>query len=227
MKHLFVFLIFYVIISQNLISQQNEVKYKRDARAQNLKEDGHNQYQSDQITTLDLLEALQLSDINIHKYHIGFFDKSYNMLIVIDEFKDGLNINADTLKFSNEYNYTKDHGKTFYKDYIDQIKIISKSEDSALLVKIETYGMAIGKRIPFKKYSKESMYSMRSYKSTQWVLNEKIPLLVYASSWKDEKYGFQRFCGVVILSKKDKGTEELLKSSPHYYMISYVLKGDE
>jgi hypothetical protein len=46
-------------------------------------------------------------------------------------------------------------------------------------------------------------------------------LLIFASSWKDKTYNFHRFCGVVSLKENDKQTNELLTSSPKYYLISY------
>jgi hypothetical protein len=45
-------------------------------------------------------------------------------------------------------------------------------------------------------------------------------MLVYGSSWYDEKIKTDRFCGVVDLSLDEERTKELLDYSPHYYVIS-------
>jgi hypothetical protein len=171
------------------------------------------------------LQALEISGIAINKFHIGTFDKKYNFLIIVDEYKDGKNIKSDTiLNNDNEYIYFAKGEKEYYTNYIDQIKIFSKVEDTTVIFHFSTYGMRFKKEIHFMKEDKESFYNFRSYLDTKWCLNEKVPLLVYASSWKDEKHGFQRFCGVVNLTRNNKETDELLSSSPHYYSISYLVK---
>ncbi len=200
-------------------------QFKSDTRIQILKEDDINMYNSDQITNLDLVQALEIAGISINKFKLGVFDKEYDFLIVVDEFKDGQNINSDTiLNQNNTYIYFEKGEKDYYTAYIDQIKIFTEAKDTTLTLHFSTYGMRFKEEIHFDKYYDDSFYNLRSYAETKWTLNEKIPLLVYASSWKDKKRGFQRFCGVVNLSRNDKDTDELLDSSPHYYMISYIVK---
>lgn len=90
-------------------------------------------------------------------------------------------------------------------------------------LKISTYATSINEPFKINKYSKESFYTLRAYVDSKWVLNEKMPLLIYGSSWKDKKYGFQRFCGLVNLKKDDKDSDELLTLSPHYLLLSYIV----
>ncbi len=190
-----------------------------------LKEDGINMFKSDQITNLDLVQALDIAGISINKFDLGEFDKKYKILIIIDEFKDGKNIKSDTiLNQNNTYTYFERGEKDYYRAYIDQIKIFTQSEDTTLTLYFNTYKMRFREEIHFDKYYEDSFYHLRAYIDTKWLANEKVPLLVYASSWLDKKHGFQRFCGVVNLSKNDKDTNELLSSSPHYYMVSYHVK---
>lgn len=220
MKYLCLFFVITIATSNDLMSQQ----FKRDTRLQTIKEDAYNMYQSDKVSNLDLIEALELSGITINKFYFGSFDKEYNFIIIIDEFKDSRIVNSDTvLNDNNEYHYYTMGSKEVSTDYIDQLKIFSKIEDSTLIFYFKTYGLSFKKEIIFKKYDKKSFYYFRSYIDTKWALNEKIPLLVYASSWLDKKGGFQRFCGVVNLSKNSEKTNELLASSPHYFMISYLI----
>jgi len=221
MKHLYVFLIVSILLNTKLISQQ----YVIDTRVQNQKEDEVNLYRSDQVTNLDLLQALELSGIRIHKFQIGKFDKKYGLLIMISEIKDGKEIKTDTVfNGYNDYDYYKTGGNEFNTDFIDQIKIISKVEDTTLIFYFSTYGQSFKERLHYEKYEGASFYNIRSYTDTKWCINEKIPLLIFASSWKDKQGGFQRFCGAVNLSRNDEKTDELLSSSPHYFLISYLVK---
>jgi hypothetical protein len=221
MKYLCLILVFSFLTNKDLISQA----YKRDNRIQILKEDDNNMYKSDRISNLDLIEALEITGISINKFDLGSFDKQYSFKILIDEYKEGKNLKSDTIYDSdNTYTYFHSGSKEYNIDYIDQLKIFSKSSDSTLILYFMTYGMSISKEIQFKKYDKNSFYYFRSYFDTKWSLNEKIPLLIYASSWLDKEGGFQRFCGVVNLSKKSEKTNELLRSSPHYFLISYLIE---
>ena len=221
MKHNYAILILLVLLSNNLFSQQ----HKTDTRIQILKEDESNFYKSDQITNLDLIEALELSGISINKYDLGKFDKKYKFTILVDEYKAGKILKSDTIfNFDNEYVYFVEGKQNYFTDYIDQLKVFAKIIDTTLTFQFAAYGISFPYVIHFKKYTKESNYYFRSYQDTKWSLNEKIPLLIYASSWKDEKGGFQRFCGVANLSRNNAKTDELLSYSPHYYMISYIIK---
>lgn len=221
MKTLVLILLIFLLANGNIFSQQ----FKSDTRIQILKEDGLNSYKSDMITNIDLIQALELVGISINKFDLGVFDKKYQFLIIQDEFKNGQIIKSDTLyDRDNTYHYYIPGEKDPYKAYIDQIKILTQSKDTTLIMNICTYGIRSKKEIHVKKSDKDSFYNLRPYLDTKWILNEKIPLLVYASSWRDKKFGFHRFCGVVNLSRNDKETDELLNSSPHYYMISYIAK---
>ena len=76
MKYLLLLISLPFIFNMNLISQEN----KRDTRLQFLKED-YKPYKPDQITNLDLLQALEFAGIRIHKFEIGSFDKEYNLYL--------------------------------------------------------------------------------------------------------------------------------------------------
>ena len=71
-------------------------------------------------------------------------------------------------------------------------------------VKVET------KEINLGKTDNRQFYNWREYEETKWKLNEKVPLLIFASSWLDKEYNFHRFCGVVNLKENDERTQELL-----------------
>lgn len=221
MKDLLLTLMFAQLATGAIFSQA----IKPDTRIQILKEDDNNMYNSDKITNLDLIQALEVAGITINKFDLGVFDRKYQFIIILDEFKDGKNVNSDTLfNEDNTYIYFEKGKTDYYVGYIDQIKIFTQSQDTNFTMNFSTYGVRFKKEIQYQKYTKDAFYNLRSYAETKWVLNERVPLLVYASSWKDKKWGFQRFCGVVNLSQGEKETAELLDSSPHYYMISYIAK---
>lgn len=200
-------------------------EYQKDIKTKTQKEDLHNKYQSDLISKTDLLKALEMSGIGIFKFPLDSFDKRYKLSINLDEYVDSKKVSSKTIySFNNTYIHYKEDSSNAkaYFDYIDQLLFFYKETDSLSTLKIETYGGAIG-GIKLKKNNarKNQYYNWRSYSKTNWSLNKNIPLLIYASSWYDKKYNFERFCGVVDLSKDEKGTKELLDNSPHYYLISY------
>ena len=65
------------------------------------KEDSNNLYKQSKITTLDLLEALELASVRIHKFQIGTFNKEYKLQIFADEYINGKLIKSDTLLYPN------------------------------------------------------------------------------------------------------------------------------
>ncbi|MBZ9618997.1 DUF5041 domain-containing protein [Psychroflexus lacisalsi] len=73
------------------------------------------------------------------------------------------------------------------------------------------------------KTNSGQFYNWREYENTQWKLNTKVPLLIFASSWLDKEYNFHRFCGVVKLKENDERTQELLDYSPNYIVINYKI----
>ena len=213
--------LFLVLCSINSFCQE----YKKNSKTKEQKEDSYNKYQSEQITKTDLLKALEMIGVGIFKFPLDSFDKPYKMSINLDEYVNSEKINSKHIySFKNTYSYYENvAGKAKpYLDYIDQLVFFSKESDILCALKIETYGGGIG-GIKLKKNNerRNQYYNWRSYSNINWELNKNTPLLIYASSWFDKKNNFERFCGVVDLSKDENGTKELLENSPHYYIISY------
>jgi hypothetical protein len=191
-----------------------------DTRSQLEKEDSNNSYGQEKITKLDLLEALDLASIRIHKFALGEFDKEYKLRIVADEYYQGEIVNTDTLlDYNNLYSYGVD-GK-HYPGYIDQIKVFSKTEDNQAELLIKTYALSTKKEISLTREDERQFFNWREFEKTPWEIDKKVPLLIFASSWLDKKHDFHRFCGVVMLNDGDKETKQLLRSSPNYIIISY------
>ena len=202
--------------------------FKKDKRMQIQKEDSNNKLKSDKVTTLDLMQALELEGIHINKFNIGDFDQTYNLFIMADEYENGKIVKTDTLLAeNNEYTFWEGGSEKYFHDYIDQIKVFAKDSANKSLLNIRIYSVETRKNIALKKTDDRQFFNWRAYTDTKWKLNEKVPLMVFASSWEDKKYKFHRFCGVVNLAKDDKGTEELLSSSPNYIVISFkTTKGE-
>jgi len=213
------FLIAIVFLSLNIYSQNEK---KIDKRNQLEKEDSNDLYNQSKITTLDLIEALELASIRIHKFDIGNFDKEYKLQIFSDEYIQGKLIKTDTLlEFTNDYGFWVDGN--YNQGFIDQIKIFTKTDENNSVLKIKTYAMDTTKEINLGKTDHRQFYNWREYENTTWKLNENIPLLIFASSWLDKENNFHRFCGVVNLKENDKKTNELLTSSPNYIVINYKI----
>jgi len=211
--------IFLILISFNIQSQSNNIE---DQQSQLEKEDPDNLYNEANISKLDLIEALELASIRIHKFNIGDFDKEYNLQIFAEEYFEGKLIKTDTLlDYTNDYDFEVD--EEFYQGFIDQIKIFSKTDENNSILDIRTYALSSKSEINLAKNDYRQFYTWREYANTKWELNKQIPLLIFASSWLDKKYNFHRFCGVVKLKDDDEKTEELLNSSPNYIIVSYKI----
>ncbi|WP_409590961.1 DUF5041 domain-containing protein [Sphingobacterium sp.] len=112
-----------------------------------------------------------------------------------------------------------------YYDYIDEITILTKEEESVCKLSIQTYGRGIsGLKLIKKKDTKDQFYEWRYYGKDNLKLNEDIPMLVFASSWYDKNIDADRFCGAPFdLSSDKKESAILFENSPHYYVLSYKL----
>ena len=209
----------FFLLSLNCYSQG---EYKIDKRSQEQKE--HSISDIENISLSDIVEILNFQGIEINKFKLGKFDKQYKLLLVADEYLNGKMISSD--KIVNQLNkyYHFESEKPFF-DFIDQITIITKDdrEEKKSEVLIKTYAFSMNWFLEMKNTEKENALYWRKYTDTKWELNKKIPLLIRASSWLDKKYGVRRFCGVRYLKENEEGTNELLKYSPNYVKISYII----
>jgi hypothetical protein len=215
------------ILVAGVVSAQG---YKKDQRPQSVKEDPDNYYQSSSITTADLLKLLEFARMELFKFRLKPFEKPYKLAVKVDEYKNGKPVGSENLYLVGNNAYThyrkedRKEGKQppLYFDYIDQLTFFSRQiNDSATAMQLQTYAAGDGMRLNKEIKRQFQSYHWRRYTKYDWELNKDIPLLVYASSWYDEKNKVERFCGVVDLSLDEKLTNELLTSSPHYYVISY------
>ncbi len=218
LKNISFSLCFLSIFCLNLQAQ----KAKPDLRLPLQKEDGNNMYRSNEITELDLLHALDFMGVRIQKFKLGRFDQKYKLHIFAETYEKGEIVKTDTLLADdNQYHFFERGETNYFLDYIDQLKFITKSEDNRSEIRLHTYKLSTKTEIELKKWDDRQFYNWRFFTDAHWELNKKIPLMVFASSWKDKRYDFHRFCGVVNLKEGEEGTEELLEESPTYVMFSY------
>ncbi|BAO74603.1 hypothetical protein WPG_0373 [Winogradskyella sp. PG-2] len=148
-----------LFLSLNIYSQTDE-------REQLAKEDSNDQYNQSEITTLDLIEALELASIRIHKFDIGKFDKEYKLQIFSDEYVNGKLIKNDTIvDYKNDYSFWID-GK-YNQGFIDQIKIFTKTDENNSTLSIKTYALHTQKEINLGKTDNRQFYVWREYEETK------------------------------------------------------------
>lgn len=208
--------------------------YKKDARTKVQKEDGNNFYAAATVSETDVLKLLELLGGNVFKFPLKEFTKQYKMDIRLDEYQNGKKIKSESIFPFNDNKYyhfpkTKSGEEKRFYDYIDELTFFTSDprNDSIASLKVETYGGGLTTTLKKRKEKPFQQYHWRSYSKTSWVLNKEVPLLVFASSWYDKDIDAYRFCGVSDLSKDAKATEELLKQSPHYFMISYIMSDNQ
>ena len=214
-----------LFVGSNLYAQ----KYQKDTRTPAQREDPYNSYQADLVSKTDLLRALEFAGIEVFKFRLASFEKEYKLSVRIEEYVNGRKSSVRDLYAigKNTYTHFKDTGlidphPVLFIDFIDQLTFFSSNEnDGSISLGLTTYAGSDRIRLIKKQTRKFQFYNWRRYNKTDWVLNQEIPLLVWASSWYDKKNKVERFCGAVDLSRNDKETRELLSSSPHYYVISY------
>lgn len=211
-----------ILLFLTSLNSYSQGEYKIDNRTQEQKE--HSISDIKDISLSDLVEILKFQGIEINKFKLGKFNKRYRLFLIADEYLYGKIISSDTIVNQSNTYYHFESEKPFY-DFIDQITIITKDvpkeKKSELLIK--THGFSMNWFLEMKNMEKENVLYWRKYTNTKWELNKKIPLLIYASSWLDKKYGVRRFCGVRFLKENDEGTNELLNFSPNYVKISYLV----
>jgi hypothetical protein len=197
--------------------------FKKDIRPESEKEDLLDNYEASQISKVDLLSALNNLGVRVFNCNLfPRFTKPYRLNVNLDEYLNGQKISSKDVSPSEKniyFFYDKDKQ---YADYINKIKFIARDVDSLDMLTINIMGNTTG-GIKLRKNLQRThqFYSWRRYSVTNWVLNKDVPLLCYSSSWYDKKFDIERSCGAVDLSKNKAATEELIKNSPHYFMISY------
>lgn len=182
-----------------------------------------------ELTTNDIEEALRHIGINIYKHDIGMIDKNPEIKIIVDEWEDFKLVNSWTaLTIPLEFTFMPGSDNDAQKNNIIRTTSIVKN-DSLLIVEIAINDMLRPFHLKQKKLDTEDRhlpYFPVPYKNRQVQQNKNIPLMLYGTMWHDEEFNIYRFCGRDYLTDEsdDEATEELMSSSPHYYIISYRIE---
>jgi len=230
MKRLYVTFIS-ALLSINAISQ--DIKYRKDERSQNAKEIFFSAYQSNHTSEYEynILRALEIAGIRIFNIPISpVFEKEYNFSVNLIEYVNGEKVKSQDIIYThrgkNVYLHSSDDpipikpGTVPSFDFIPKLTFFSKENDTTVFLTVEHYGGTSRRPLKKNKVRDRQFYNWRVYSQIDWKLNEEVPLLVFASSWYDERIKQDRFCGIDDLSLDEKATKELLDFSPHYYVIS-------
>lgn len=62
------------------------------------------------------------------------------------------------------------------------------------------------------------LYNSRPFAPSRFETGKKIPLVLFGSFWKDERFGVYRFCGMKELPPDMK--DEMFDLIPHYFIVS-------
>lgn len=177
------------------------------------------------INQKDIIEALKMSGIGIHKFSIGEFDQKYKITFFIDEYKSGSLIQEKVLyKGSNTYKDFDENGVE-QTGYLSQIRIITKEDDKKCKLSIYLKGITLNRQFSFKKTYNRQFFRWIPYANTSYKINHKVPIMSYISSWKDKK-GYIRHCGIRKLIENSIDTKSFFSKSPNYFIISYLIENE-
>ena len=213
MKTLLKTIFLILIVATSLFSQE----VKRDNRVRIQQEDPLNLYETENISKTDLLKALEFLGVKIFNFDLPGNYESNTIKILAREFKDGKEINIDTIaNFSNEYRYWETGSPDPFVDFISKFTIFSNTTENKSELQFELTSFSKRHNIELDKIKEDQFYLWRKYKRIHAKVGEEVPLMIFASSWIFPGEDFYRFCGVVELSEKDPMTKALLDDSPHY-----------
>jgi hypothetical protein len=202
--------------------QPEKTELKKEVSQSN-KDDRLNLYNSEKINSVDLLEAFDFIGVQIHKFEIGEFNKRRDLILLMKEFENGILKTTDTLTTTdNQFYESFDENGSPNMGFIDQIKILTKTDNEKSELVVKTYrGQSAKRSVALNKVDDNQFFLWRVYEETKWKTDKEVPLMIFASSWYDERINNHRFCGVAKLTEKTEATDELLKNSPNYLLISY------
>ncbi len=91
--------------------------------------DSQNALRSDDISYLDLVQALEYSGLKIHKLNFSQFDTTYKLSFIIEEFKNS-KLTEKKVLFSCKNYYSYNDYDSVYFDYLDHVKFITKEDNN-------------------------------------------------------------------------------------------------
>ena len=192
----------------------------------------------------DFITLLNASGYELFSYDISdMLNERYDITIVRKEFEAGKEISSSNLNvFPNKMLLT-DYPETSFQEVIEagfsiidpDTQAIAHAEkisfgfypsdnDSTKFMQINipiigSMSLPLKLRGLPRKGSEEKYfsYNTRPFKLKTFEVNEFIPLILYGSSWYEEKFNIYRFCGENEI--EPDMSSEILKDVPYYYVI--------
>lgn len=166
----------------------------------------------------DIEEVLQGIGIDIFRFGIPADSlKPHKVIFSYDEYAGDSVTVSDKIMLGVTYHYFPEEEGGPASSYCDKVRIYtSRLDDGKTRLGLGLVGGGYTHR---ELELKSGMpYGVRPFASQPFEEGKKIPLVMYGSFWKDDR-GIIRFCGSRELTMDD----EMLTSSPHYYIISVEL----
>ncbi len=176
------------------------------------------------IETENIVDALTYADLYIFNHHLGELEKDYTVSLIIEEWKNQQLINSDTLL---SVSLSSSVSEDVAIDNKIPAKVRTKIEplsDSIVAVTVALNDVAKS----FHIYLTETYDGIKyvpyfpiRYADKTWQTDKNTPLVFYGSMWPEKEHGFYRFSNRSYLTSRenDEVRQELLSSSPHYYLI--------
>ena len=202
------------------------------------------QIKNKNIEVDELFTLLNASGYELFSYDISeMLNERYSIVFVKKEFSAGKEIDSSDLNTLQNKLLLSDFPETSLQDILDAgLSIIDpetqaiyhadkislgfypSDNDSTKFMQINVPNMG-NIRLPIKlrglsmKDSNEKYfsYNTRPFKIETFEESKFIPLVLFGSSWYDERFNIFRFCGEREI--KPDMSSEILKDVPHYYII--------
>ncbi len=204
----------------NLIGQERGI----DTRTQMEQQDPLDMLKSEGMTTLDILNMLDFAGIKMKKFDLGSFAQPYQLHVFAEKIVDGKTTEIDTLlAYNNQYYFPDKDGKFKY-DFINQIRLLTQTDDNQSFISIKTNAVSTRKtNITLPKEDNRQFFLWRDFVHQPWQLNQNIPLMLFGAAWYDKAIDNYRFCGTVNLAQEEEATKKLIADLPAYIIISYKI----
>lgn len=176
------------------------------------------------IETENIVDALTYADLYIFNHHLGELEKDFTVSLIVEEWKNQQLINSDMLfSVSLSSSVPEDIEKVNKLPAKVRTKI-EPQNDSIVVAAVALNDVAKSFHIylteTYDRIKYVPYFPIR-YADKTWQTDKNIPLVFYGSMWLDKEYDFYRFSNRSYLTGRedDEVRQELLSSSPHYYII--------
>ncbi len=177
------------------------------------------------ISSRDLIDALQFAGIDIFKFNVDSLQHNYDFFITVDEYDSthGLRRIDTLLAFQTQYDRPSDTGERT-KAYIDRFRFITKvlnNKYDTIYLHIGTDFVSTWRTLQIAPLFARKHYWVR-FRDQQTTIGKSIPLLFYGSEWTETIDGAQttRFCSRAELDSQLN--DPTIKLIPHYFIIGYM-----